>query len=92
MSGRYFQIVQGPNGPEYRVDNVQVSKEEFDARHQNSKKEMQEFKQQKTPGLDDLEDFAAQARQRMQKRSVGKKSGGSAKSLSNKKSKKLSAW
>ena len=97
MSGRYFQVIQGPNGPEYSIDNVAVSKEEFDSRKQASTKEMQEFKQKVTPGLEDLEDFAAQARQRMQKRSMGQKTGGSVKVLkskisTHKKYKKSSSW
>ena len=93
MSGTYFRTVQVPGGTEYLIDNVAVSKEEFDKRSSAAKKEMQDFNQQRTPGLDDLEDFAVEARKRMQQR-MTKKSGGKIKASisTHKKSSKSPSW
>lgn len=89
-----FRVVNG----KYMHNNEEVSAEEFARRQSLADKALQDFKSEPTPGFEDMEDFAAQARARAAaRRRSGKKSGGGIKLEKSKisthqKSKKSPSW
>ena len=72
-----------PDGT-YTHNNEVVSKEDFEARRADSTKAVNDLRNAPTPGLEDLEDFAAGAKARAaaRRKAAGKKAGGTIKSAS----------
>ncbi len=75
-----FRVVGG----KYYHNNEEVSPEVYKERQAAADKAIKEFKEAPTPGLEDLEDFAAAAKARAAARrnAAGKKAGGAIKSAS----------
>lgn len=103
MPDTTFRSYSTPNGQVYEIDNVPVSKEEFETRAAASKQAIQgravanrgEIQSQRASMFDDVDPEAAEAMKRL--RSMRKKHGGSAKQSKSKisthqKSKKASSW
>ncbi len=75
-----FRVVGG----KYYHNNEEVSPEVYKERQAAADKAIKEFKEAPTPGLEDLEDFAAAAKARAAARrnAAGKKAGGAIRSAS----------
>jgi hypothetical protein len=76
----FFRVVDG----KYLHNNEEVSKEEFDRRKADVDTRIQELRTAPTKGAEDLEDFAAEAKARMdaRRKAAGKKAGGAIRSAS----------
>lgn len=75
-----FRVVDG----RYIHNNQEVSQEEYRRRQAAADKAINDFKNAPTPGFEDLEDFAAEAKARAaaRRQATGKKAGGIIKSAS----------
>ena len=75
-----FRVVDG----RYMHNNEEVSPDVYKERQAAADQAIKDFKNAPTPGLEDLEDFAAAAKARAAARrnAVGKKAGGAIKSAS----------
>jgi hypothetical protein len=90
-----FRIVGG----KYFHNNQEVSPEEYSRRQTLADKAMKDFREAPTPGFEDLENWATEAKARAaaRRKASGKKSGGSinvpkSKVSTHQKSKKASSW
>jgi hypothetical protein len=97
MADTNFRFYDTPTGTVYEIDNVQVPKEEFEARKTASKQEMQNFRDAPIEGAEDLESYASGARERLRKKLPARKTGGSisianTKISTHKKSKQSPNW
>lgn len=94
MPDTSFRSYPTADGMAYEIDNLPVSKEEFDARRVAAKQELSDFRTAPTEGMEDLESLAAGARERLRKKVPLKKYGGEIKSKisTHKKSKKSPSW
>lgn len=98
MADTSFKTYTTPDGQVYEIDNIPVSKDEFESRRALSKQEMQDFRTAPTSGAEDLEDFAAAAKARARQKNLARKHGGGVKipktkvSTGQTKSKKSSNW
>jgi len=77
MTDTNFRSYDTPTGTVYEIDNVQVPKEEFEARKAASRLELQDFRNAPIEGAEDLESFASDARNRLRTKLPARKEGGS---------------
>jgi hypothetical protein len=75
-----FRVVGG----KYLHNNEEVSQEEYRRRQAAADKAINDFQNAPTPGFEDLENFAAEAKARAaaRRQAAGKKAGGAVKSAS----------
>jgi len=76
----HFRVVDG----KYTHNNEEVSQEEYRRRQAAADKAIKDFKEAPTPGFEDLENWATEAKARAaaRRQAAGKKAGGAVKSAS----------